>query len=101
MDIIAFIFPGLARRLDLILANQRDIMTDQAQHAQELRDLTAQNEKARQEIIAQIKALQDALDNAGGTTPEVDEAMAALKASVQMDDDMNADAPPPPPPPEE
>jgi hypothetical protein len=100
VDIIAFIFPGLARRLDLIIANQGTIMATLSEHAQALRDILAQNEKARTEILAKIQALEDALANVE-TTAEIDEAMAALKASVQTDDDMNADAPPPPPPPEE
>jgi heme oxygenase len=71
------------------------IMASQAQLAQDLRDITAQNEKARLEILAQIKVLEDALSAAGGTTPEVDQAVADLKASVQKDDDQNPDAPTP------
>lgn len=68
-------------------------MATQAQLAQELRDIKAQNEKARAEQLAAMKKLQDALDAAGGTTPEVDEALAELKASIQADDDMNEDTP--------
>lgn len=66
----------------------------QAELAQELRNVTAQNEKSRTEILAKIADLETALANAGSTTPEVDEAVAALKASVQTDDDIVADAPP-------
>lgn len=69
-------------------------MASMSELAQSLRDLTAQNEKARQEILAKIKALEDALAAAGSTTPEVDQALAELKASVQTDDDMNEDTPP-------
>lgn len=71
------------------------IMATQAELAQQLRDITAQNEKARQEILQKIAELEAALENAGGTTPEVDEAVAALKASVQTDDDLHPDAEPP------
>lgn len=69
-------------------------MASQAELAQQLRDVTAQNEKARVEILAKIAALEEALANAGQTTPEVDEALANLKASVQVDDDIVPDAPP-------
>lgn len=71
-------------------------MATQAEHAADLRALKDQNEKARAEIVAAIKALEDALANAGSTSPEVDAAMADLKASVQADDDMNPDTPPAP-----
>jgi cell division septum initiation protein DivIVA len=66
----------------------------QAEHAQALRDLTAQNEKARVEVLAKIAALEEAIANAGNTTEEVDAALADLKASVQTDDDIVPDAPP-------
>lgn len=70
------------------------LMATSAQHAQDLRDLKAQNEKAAAEQAAALKKLQDALDAAGGTTPEVDEAMAELKASIQAEDDLNPDEQP-------
>lgn len=68
------------------------IMATQAELAQQLRDITAQNEKARVEILAKIAALEAAIATAGSTTPEVDAALADLKASVQIDDDLNPDA---------
>lgn len=71
------------------------IMATQAELAQQLRDITAQNEKARAEILARVAELEAAIQNAGNSTPEVDEALAALRASVQADDDMNPDAPTP------
>lgn len=70
-------------------------MATQAELAQQLRDITAQNEKARAEILAKIQALEDALAAAGNTSAEVDAAVADLKASVQTDDDLNPDAPTP------
>lgn len=66
-------------------------MATQAQHAQQLREIVAQNEKARQEIVAKIDSLEQAIEDAGNTTPEVDEALAELKASIQKDDDLNPD----------
>lgn len=69
-------------------------MASNSEHAQALRDLLAQNEKAKAEQAAAFKELQAALSNtAAGTSPEVDEAMAALKASIQAEDDAHPDAP--------
>lgn len=68
-------------------------MATQAEIAQQLRDMKTQNEKARTENLAKLDALQAAIDNAGQSTPEVDEALADLKASIQADDDENPDAP--------
>lgn len=75
------------------------IMATQAEHAQALRDLREQNEKVAAEQLARLQELQDALDNAGGTTPEVDEALQALRASIQAEDDLNPDTPVEPPAP--
>jgi hypothetical protein len=77
----------------LLIIKSNSIMASQAQLAQDLRDLKAQNDKAREEILAKIAALEEALANAP-TTPEVDAAFADLKASVQTDDDIVPDAPP-------
>ena len=65
----------------------------QAEVAQELRDIKAQNDKSRTEVLQKIADLEAAIANAGNSTPEVDEALAALKASVQTDDDIVADPP--------
>lgn len=73
------------------------IMATQAEHAQALRDLKAQNDKAAAEQAAAFKKLQEALDASGGTTAEVDAAMAELKASIQAEDDLNPDTPAEPP----
>lgn len=72
-------------------------MATQAELAQQLRDITAQNEKARAEILANVQRLEEAVAAAGATTPEVDEALAALRASVQADDDLNPDGTTQPP----
>jgi hypothetical protein len=69
------------------------IMATQAELAAQLIEITAQNEKARTEILAKVADLEAAIETAGSTTPEVDAALAALKASVQADDDLNPDAP--------
>lgn len=72
------------------------IMATQAQHAQALRDVLAQNEKARQEILQRIADLEQAVIDAGNTTPEVDAALQALRDSVQIDDDIVPDGEPQP-----
>lgn len=76
-----------------VLNHLKEIAMNQAEHAQALRDLTAQNEKAAAEQAAKLQKVQDALDAAGGTTPEVEAAMADLRASIQREDDLNPDAP--------
>lgn len=63
----------------------------QAELAAELAAVKVQNDKARAEVLAKIQALEDAIANAGNTTPEVDAALADLKASVQTDDDIVPD----------
>lgn len=84
-------------QLTLIIKKLDKIMSDQTQLAADLQALTAQTEKAKAEIIAKVAELEAAITNAGNTTPEVDAALAGLKAAVQGVDDLNADAPPPPP----
>lgn len=81
----------LEGKLNSLIQKTNQIMASQAQLAQELRDLKAQNDKARAEVIAKITALEEAIANAGETTPEVDAALAELKASVQTDDDIVPD----------
>lgn len=78
----------------LIIKKQRRIMSTQAELRAELESLTAQNEKAKGEILGKIADLEAAIENAGNTTPEVDAALTALKTSVQGTDDIVPDAAP-------
>lgn len=78
-------FPAIIERLDII-------MTTQAELATQIEELTAQNEKARAEVLAKIAELQAALDAAGTVDQAVLDAFGALKASVQADDDIVPDA---------
>jgi hypothetical protein len=71
---------------------ERIITMNQAELQASLEALTAQNEKAHQEHLDALAALEEALAAAGGTTPEVDAALEALKASIQKDDDLSPDA---------
>jgi len=77
----------------LIYLSERIIM-NQTELAQSLRDIKAQADKAKQEIVDKVAALEDAINNAGTTSPDVDAALADLKGSVQSLDDLNPDAPP-------
>lgn len=70
-------------------------MATQQELAAELTAIKEQNDKATAEILAKIADLETALANAGNTTQEIDDALAALKASVQRDDDIVPDAPAP------
>lgn len=69
----------------------KSIIMTQAELAQQLTDVTAQNEKARAEILQKIADLEAAIVAAGNVTPEVEAALSALKTSVQTDDDIVAD----------
>ena len=69
----------------------KSIIMTQAELAQQLTDVTAQNEKARAEILQKIADLEAAITAAGNVTPEVEAALTELKASVQTDDDIVAD----------
>lgn len=87
--------------LDSLHAKVDTIMASQAEQAARLRAIGVQLAKARGEIIAAVDRLTAAVAAAGGTTPEVDEATAALAAAVQGLDDLNPDeatADPPPTP---
>lgn len=64
---------------------------NQAELAQQLRAITEQNDKARQEVLDKISSLETALVNAGNMSSEVEAALAELKSSVQTDDDMVPD----------
>ena len=81
--------------LSIIIIQNLITMATQAEHAQQLRDIKTQNDKSRAEILQKIADLEAAIANAGNTTAEVDEALAPLKASVQIDDDIVADTEPP------
>lgn len=78
----------LLHEIDCKLEN---IMVAQTQHASELTALKAQVAKTRAETLKRFADLEAAQGQAGNTTPEVDEAMAALKAEIQGSDDVIAD----------
>ncbi len=66
-------------------------------------DVSSQLNKGFGEVSAQITALQEALANAGNTSPEVDalvtslsDKVTAMKQVTQALDDLNPDTPPTP-----
>lgn len=61
----------------------------------ELTALKDQTLKAKAEILAKVAELEAIIAAGGGTTPDVDAALAALKAEIQGIDDLNVDAPTP------
>lgn len=88
----------LGEALDILRQiNQRSIaiMSTQAELASSLTAISEQVAKIGVEsgkTLEKVTALEDALRNAGNTTPEVDAALAALKAQVQIVDDLVPDA---------
>lgn len=74
----------LSQKVDTIMASNAELQ-------QSLTDLGTQLDKAQAEIVAKVAALEAAIA-AGGSTPEVDAALAALKGKVQALDDLNPDA---------
>ncbi len=72
----------------------RNIMATQAELAADLQAVTDQVTKIGAETTAtlqKVTELEAAIEAGGGTTPEVDAALAALKAQVKVVDDMVAD----------
>lgn len=70
------------------------IMATQAQLAADLALVAAQVAKIggeTQALLQRIADLEAALANSGNLTPEVEAALAALKAQVQIVDDLVAD----------
>lgn len=79
----------------LIVSQLRKVMSNQAQLAAALTAIAAQVAKIGTEtegLKAKVQELQDALNNAGNNTPEVEAALQALLAQVQKVDDLVPDA---------
>lgn len=77
--------------LHLIIKNQKKIMATQEELATQLLALKEQTDKANAELVQKIADLEAAIVAAGNTTPAVDDALAALKASVKAVDDIVPD----------
>lgn len=66
-------------------------MATQAELATALNNASDQLEKVKTEILQKLQELTDAVNNAGQTTPEVDQALERLRASTQGLDDVVPD----------
>lgn len=86
----------LAAVLTRILKALERIMTTQTELAQQLAGITTQLDKIATESSATLQKVADleaALANSGNVTPELQAAFDALKAQVQIVDDLVPDAP--------
>lgn len=86
--------------IDLLILNElrsihygvQNIMASQAEVQARLEAMLAQNEKARAENARLLAELRAAIEAGGASTPEVDNALNNLAASIQAEDDENPDA---------
>ncbi len=92
MGFFTFIIKTNEKELKKINLKLYKIMSTQAELAQQLRDVKAQNDKAREERLAHVATLEQAIIDAGNVTEEVQTALDDLKSSVQSDDDLITDA---------
>ncbi len=74
-----------------IMATQKELADD----LKAVKDQVAKIGEESSKTLQKVTDLEAALANAGNTTPEVDQAMAALKAQVQLVDDLTPDPLPP------
>lgn len=76
------------------------IMATQAEEAEILRNVLDQQKKTATEVgtlLQKVSDLEAAIANAGGASPELIDAVAAVKAQAQVVDDLIPDAPVTPP----
>lgn len=81
--------------LEQLSSFEENVMASQQQLANDLKALGAQVTKIHAEVSGlstKVESLQTALDAAGGTTPDVDAAMAEVRTALQGVDDLVADA---------
>lgn len=79
----------MLKRLELLIGK---IMTTVNELADKLTAVNNQLNKAKEEIVSQVQALQDALQNVE-LPMAAQEALAALESTAQALDDMNPDIP--------
>lgn len=85
---------GAAGDTDFLNRLKGDIMASQSELAASIRRVTENVAKIGGEtrsLLSKIQALTDAMAAAGGTTPEVDAAMADLQAQVVVVDGLVQD----------
>lgn len=85
---------GVVAALLLLALQQRKIMSNQAQTLAILQAASATLTKISEEtktLLTKVTDLQDALNNAGNNTPEVDAALTALTDQLKVVDDLVPD----------
>lgn len=88
---------SINKTLATLLRKVDEIMATQAEHLQGLKDITAQLNKISAESTANLEklaALEQAIQDAGNTSPEIDAAMDDLRSGMQALDDKTPDLPP-------
>lgn len=93
---VRIVNPDAERILEALTKLGDRIMATQAELAADLQTVTAQVAKIGTEtstLLQKVADLEAALAAGGVTTPEVDAAMAALKAQAAVVDDLVPDAP--------
>lgn len=86
--------------LKIIYEQNKKIIMTQQELTQIINAITAQVGKIKEEstaTLAKLSELQEIINNQGGVSPELQAAVDALKAQVQVVDDLVADAPVVPP----
>jgi hypothetical protein len=79
----------------ILLRIERLIMATQTELANQLLTVRDQLTKASAEIQSRVATLEEAIANAGNSTPEVDAALDGVKQIAQALDELNPDAPTP------
>lgn len=89
--------PGLAEKLDRILAKLEKVMATLSDFEAKFTAVTDQVAKAAAEIVAEIvaeiDALKKAIEDGAQTTPAIDASLERLTGLAQALDDLNPDAP--------
>jgi hypothetical protein len=85
MGIILFNIKVLQLTINSIIMTQEEL-------ALQLIAIKEQNDKARQERLDNVARLEQAIIDAGTVSPAVQEALEALRVSVEIDDNIIPDA---------
>jgi len=86
--------------VQLIHEQNKQIMATQQELAAQINQISTQVGKIKDEsnaTLQKVQELQDVINNQGGVSPELQQAVDNLKAQVQVVDDLVTDAPVIPP----
>jgi hypothetical protein len=91
MSIVSIVLSATTLVVAILTYRRTLKMATQAELATALNNASDQLEKVKTEILQKLQELTDAVNNAGQTTPEVDQALERLRASTQGLDDVVPD----------